>query len=110
MFPALYAMPRFPYGRATFPPNTQPVFGADELAPLEPLAPPPLTPASLPGKLHLGIGITGALVAAMGWSLGNSLMMTAGTAGLVFGVLMYPYGQLARYTGVAGVAGVGYGH
>lgn len=103
MMPRLYAMPPFPYGQARVPPNRMPVFG--EAPPALPALPElpalPAVPggAPFPGKLQIGLMAGGVIVAAIGASLGNTLLVLAGVGSAAAGSLTYPWGALSHTLG-----------
>jgi hypothetical protein len=70
------------------------------LPPLPPLSPEAAPPTGFPGKLPLGVGLTGLVVGGIGWSSGSMLMTLLGSAMLVYGALYYPYRELGRHVGI----------
>lgn len=116
MNPRMYAMPRFPYGQATFPPNTSPIFGAwgygQDLPELPPLPQLPDQPAAN-GLPHwkLAVAATGAGIAALGWSVGSGSSIVVGGLMAGFGLFTYPWGKVVeRAAGALSPFHAGYGH
>jgi hypothetical protein len=68
------------------------------LPPLPPLDPEAAPPTGFPGKVPLGVGLTGLVVGGIGWSSGSMLTTLIGSGMVVFGALNYPWQELRRYT------------
>jgi hypothetical protein len=105
MLPRTYAMPRFPYGQAYFPPNTAPVFAAygQELPPLPPLPTLPGEGKGPTGAFEGAVILTGAAVAGVGWWFDSGVLLALGGAATLYGLWRFPFGAVAR--GVVGIAG-----